>query len=70
MNAAMASRLVVASTLARTAFMHHDDKGHSTLKQYADIKGSKDSLMRMDSGRSMIYVTFQLLNDEDILGAI
>ena len=25
--------------LARAVFMHHDDKGHSTLKHYATLKG-------------------------------
>ena len=26
--------------LTRAVFMHHDDKGHSTLEQYAALKGS------------------------------
>ena len=26
---------------ARAAFVHHPEKGHTTVKQYADIKGLK-----------------------------
>ena len=46
MNAALARRL------ARAAFMHHDDKGHSAVKHYAAIKG-----LFLVSGRSHVFVS-------------
>ena len=39
MNAALAS--TTCSRVARAAFMHYDDKGHSMLKQHVALKWQK-----------------------------
>ena len=52
MNAAL------TSVLTRAAFMHHDDKGHSTLKHYTALKGF------------MLFRVYRLLTAHLLLGSL